>query len=84
MVSIEELEERLLHQVQVTPGERGAEQVEEALDLIRNDEGPLDRMVDLLEDAHAASPLAWGPLVTDALEVVGQLRTAREAKGILR
>lgn len=82
--SLDDLDDRFLHQVQVTPGERGAEQIEKALDLIRNDEGPLDRIVGLLEDGLSASPLAWGPLVDDALQLVGQLREERAAKGIHR
>lgn len=84
MPTLDELDDRLLHQVQVTPHERGAEQIEEALNLIRNDEGPLDTMIALLEDAQSASPLVWGPLVDGALQVVGRLREERAAKGIHR
>lgn len=56
-----------------------AEQFKEALDLIRNDGGPLDRMVALLEDALCASPLVWASLVEDPLHVVVQLREERSA-----
>lgn len=84
MMTLDELDGALLRQVQISPCEPGAEQVEELLQLLRDDEGPIDRMINLIESARSQSPLAWAQLCDSALEHVTDLRKARVASGIRR
>lgn len=77
MAAIDDLDDELLRQVQVTSGEPGAEEMEEALRLIRRDEGTIDQIIGLLQAATTASPLVWAPLAESALLLVRRLHQAR-------